>query len=162
MSRTLAASASARAGQSPPSSRSRWPYSLSWEPQPAALTTTASTSAASKVSMTCRANRTASGSRPACADSAPQQPCRRGATTSQPSLVSTLTVAAFTSGKKVPWTQPVSRPTVRRRVPVAGVRSGSAGAGPSLGASASIARSTAGSRRSSPTRASRPRSPEDW
>ena len=87
----------------------------------------------SKASMTRLAKASASCSRPACADSAPQQPCTCGTTTSQPSAASTRTVAALTSGKKVPWTQPVSSPTVRRRVPCAGVRA-AASRLPSLGA----------------------------
>ena len=56
------------------SSRSRWPYSFMAEPQPAALTTTWSTPAASKVSMAALANAWASASRPACRLRAPQQP----------------------------------------------------------------------------------------
>jgi hypothetical protein len=68
------------------------------EPQPATLTTTVSTSAASKVSISARAYRCASASRPECMLSAPQQRCRDGATTSQPSAPSTRAVAALTCG----------------------------------------------------------------
>ena len=71
-----------------------------------------------------RANRPASSSRPLWTDSAPQHPCPRGITTSQPSAASTRAVAAFTSGKKASCTQPVSSPTTARRRPTAGTRSG--------------------------------------
>ena len=90
------------------------------EPQPAALTTTWSTPAASKVSMAALANAWASASRPACRLRAPQQPWVDGATTSQPSAARTRAVAALTSGKNTRWTQPVSIPTRRRRGPAAG------------------------------------------
>src|SRR6266508_1974180 len=83
-SRTLAENAAARSAQAG-SSRSRWPYSFMAAPQPAALTTTSSTPAASKVAMASLANACASASRPACRLSAPQQPWPAGATTSQPS-----------------------------------------------------------------------------
>src|SRR5207237_881881 len=45
--------------------------------------------------------------------------------TSKPSAASTRTVAALTSLKKTRWTQPWRKPTVPRRSPRAGVRSGS-------------------------------------
>src|SRR5215218_10399807 len=112
-SRTRSEKAAARSAQAG-SSRSRWPYSFMAEPQPAALTTTWSTPAASKVSMAALANAWASASRPACRLRAPQQPWPAGATTSQPSAARTRAVAALTSGKNTRWTQPVSIPTRRR------------------------------------------------
>ena len=68
--------------------------------------------------MAALANAWASASRPAWRLRAPQQPWPAGATTSQPSAARTRAVAALTSGKKTRWTQPVSIPTRRRRVPV--------------------------------------------
>ncbi len=47
---------------------------------------------------------------PAWSASAPQQPCARGASTSQPSAASTRAVASFTSPKNARWTQPVTQP----------------------------------------------------
>src|SRR3954454_14457253 len=123
-SRTRSANASARPAQ-PGSSASRSAYSFMLDPQPAALTTTVSTPAASKVSMVARANRAASSSRPLCTDNAPQQPWAGGTMTSQPSAASTRAVAALTPGKNSPWTQPVSSPTTARRAPTAGTRPGS-------------------------------------
>ncbi len=126
-SRTRALSAAARPAQprscpSRPSSRS---YSFMAEPQPAELTTIASTPARSNVSIVCRAKATASASRPECSDSAPQQPWPRGMITSQPSVARTRAVAAFTCGKNTDWTHPVSMPTTARRGPRAATRSGS-------------------------------------
>jgi hypothetical protein len=115
-SRTRAANAAARPAYRG-SSRSRSAYSFIDEPQPAAFTTTCSTPARSKVSMSRRAKPCASASRPLCTLSAPQQPCAGGTTTSQPSAASTRIVAAFTSGKNARCTQPVSTPTTARRVP---------------------------------------------
>ena len=57
-------------------------------------------------SINARANRIDSWSRPACIESAPQQPCPRGTITSQPSLERTRRVASFTSGKKARCTHP--------------------------------------------------------
>ena len=95
----------------------------------------------------------ASASRPLWTLSAPQQPCRRGITTSQPSAASTRAVAALTSGKNAPCTQPVSMPTTARRAPAGGdpLRQ-PARPGPAGGASASIAASVGASRSSSPLR----------
>ena len=111
-----------RARRTPGRRASRAPYSFSDEPQPAALTTMASIPAP----RTCRsaARRTAAPRprRPLCTHSAPQQPCPRGITTSQPSAASTRAVAALTSGKNAPWTQPVSMPDHGRRVAARGDR----------------------------------------
>jgi hypothetical protein len=73
-----------------------------------------------------RANRTASLARPVCSDSAPQQLCRAGMTTSQPSAASTRAVASLTPGKNTCCTQPVSMPTTARRGPCAAIRPGRA------------------------------------
>ncbi|MBW8802887.1 MAG: hypothetical protein JF587_03340 [Catenulisporales bacterium] len=61
-----------------------------------------------------------SSSRPACSDSAPQQPWS-GTSTSQPSARSTRTVAALTSPKNTRCTHPVISATVLRRAPAAGL-----------------------------------------
>jgi hypothetical protein len=131
------------------------------EPQPAELTTIASTPARSNVSMVCRAKAIASASRPACSDSAPQQPWPRGMITSHPSVARTRAVAAFTCGKNTDWTHPVSMPTTARRGPRAATRSGSRtpadGGGASFMAAPSVGESRAGrplraSFRSSPVR----------
>ena len=123
MSRTLAANARARSDHRGSPARSS-PYSFIDEPHPAAFTATSSTPARSKMAMVRRAKRRASESRPACSASAPQQPCSRGAMTSQPSAARTRTLAALTFGKTIRCTQPVSRPTESRRLPSAAVRSG--------------------------------------
>src|SRR5215472_6047240 len=120
------------------SSRSKCPYSFTLEPQPAALVTMVSTLARSKASIVCLANSMAAASSPACTSNAPQQVCACGATTSQPSAVSTRVVAAFTRGKNSRCTQPRSSPTRRRFSPTARVTSGTASSGVSLGSSASI------------------------
>src|SRR5262249_40290289 len=100
-SRTLPLAASARAAQPAELSPARSaPYSFIAEPQPAELTTIASTPARSNVAMVRRANPAASEARPECSDSAPQQPCPAGMMTSQPSAASTRAVAALTAGKK--------------------------------------------------------------
>jgi hypothetical protein len=56
-------------------------------------------------------------SRPVWRASAPQQPWPLGTTTSQPSSVSTLAVAAETCEKKADCTHPVSSPTTARGDP---------------------------------------------
>ncbi len=89
------------------------------------MTTIASTPARSNSAMVRPANLAASAGRPACSDSAPQQPWPGGTITSQPSAASTRAVAALTPGKKTCWTQPVSMPTTARRWPLAGMRAGS-------------------------------------
>ena len=61
----------------------------------------------------------ASSSRPAWTESAPQQPCPRGTTTSYPSAESTRSVASFTPGKKTRCTQPPTSATRPRLVPAA-------------------------------------------
>ena len=95
------ARANARARSRPRADRppAAAPYSFIDDPQPAALTAMRSTPARSKASMVRRAKARAS-SQPArhAARSAPQQPWPAGATTSQPSAASTLTVAALTCG----------------------------------------------------------------
>ena len=101
------------------------PYSLSVEPQPAALIRIASTCSFSKLAMSARANAFASSGRPLCSDSAPQQPCPCGTTTSQPSALSTRIVAALTRGKSARCTQPATSATRARRSPFANVRYGS-------------------------------------
>ena len=78
--------------------RAAAPYSFIDDPQPAALTAMRSTPARSNTSIVRRAKARASSSRPACSASAPQHPCSGGATTSQPSAASTLTVASLTRG----------------------------------------------------------------
>ena len=127
-SRTFALSAAARSAHAG-SSASSSAYSFMADPQPAELTTIASTSACSNVSMACRAKPAASPARPECSDSAPQHPCPRGMTTSQPSAARTRAVAMLTCGKKTDCTQPVSMPTTARRGPCAATRSGSRPAG---------------------------------
>src|SRR6185437_1241443 len=110
----------ASAGDTPPTGSPgvRWANSRSYsfiaDPQPAELTTIASTPAASNVVMVRCANRMASSARPECKESAPQQPCPRGMITSQPSAASTRAVAALTCGKNTDCTQPVSMPTTAR------------------------------------------------
>jgi len=145
-SRTLAASASALAvhAGSPASS---WPYSFIAEPQPAELTTIASTPAASNVAIVRLASRSASGRRPECSDSAPQHPCPFGMTMSHPSAARTRAVAVLTWGKKTPCTQPVSIPTTARRGPRAGTRPGSAGTRPCCGGASRSAASSSGENR---------------
>ena len=69
------AARSAQAGSSPRT----WPSSFRCDPQPELLTITVSTP--SNASITRRANARPSSPRPACIESAPQQPCG-GATTS--------------------------------------------------------------------------------
>ncbi len=100
-------------------------YSFIAEPQPAELTTIASTPACSNVAIVRWAKAAASASRPECSDSAPQQPWSRGMITSHPSAASTRAVAAFTCGKNTDCTHPVSMPTTARREPSAGTRRGS-------------------------------------
>ena len=120
----------ARSAQPSPSApwpaANSWPYSFIADPQPAEFTTITSTPAASKVAIVRRANRTASLARPVCSDSAPQQPCPAGMTTSQPSAASTRAVASFTPGKNTDCTHPVSMPTTARRGPCAAIRPGRA------------------------------------
>jgi hypothetical protein len=83
------------------------------EPQPATLTATASKlSYAAIVSF---ASASASSSTPACICSEPQQRGRRGACTSQPSALSTRTVAPLTSPKNTRCTQPCMSATRPRR-----------------------------------------------
>ena len=77
MSRTVAANLPARSAYAG-SSRNSSAYSFIDEPQPAALTTTVSTPAASKTSMVRLAKAIASASRPLCTLSAPQQPLSCG------------------------------------------------------------------------------------
>ena len=129
-SRTLLPSRCARSAQPSPSApwpaANSWPYSFIADPQPAEFTTITSTPAASKVAIVRRANRTASLARPVCSDSAPQQPCPAGMTTSQPSAASTRAVASFTPGKNTDCTHPVSMPTTARRGPCAAIRPGRA------------------------------------
>ncbi len=134
------------------------------EPQPAELTTTASTRASSNAAIVCRANPAASAARPLCSDSAPQQPCLRGTTTSQPSAASTRTVASFTPGKNTCCTQPVSRPTTARRGPCAGIRRASAPRCPrgGEGATRSDATSSGAYRAASWLRSIRPITPVRW
>ena len=67
-------SAAARLGPGRVRGQQACAYSFMAEPQPAALTTMASTPARSNVSIAARANATASSCRPLCSDSAPQQP----------------------------------------------------------------------------------------
>ena len=132
------------------------------EPQPAELTTTASTPACSNMAIVRRANALASASRPECSDSAPQQPWPRGMITSQPSAASTRAVAALTRGKNTDCTHPVSMPTTARRVPSAGTRPGSGRASAADtpgGASRSAAPSTGETRPGRLLRASRRSSP---
>ena len=85
------------------------PWSFRCEPQPAAFVTIASYPASARSSS--RARATPSSSRPACACSAPQQPCARGTCTSNPSAASTRAVAALTSPKTTLWTQPARSAT---------------------------------------------------
>ena len=127
-------------------------YSFIADPQPAELTTIASTPAASNVSIVRCANLTASAARPECSDSAPQQPCERGMITSQPSAASTRAVAALTRGKNTDCTHPVSMPTTARRAPRAATRSGNrpGGIGRAAGGASRSACSAAGETR--PTR----------
>ena len=120
------------------SSESRSAYSFIVEPHPAALTTTESTPSRSKVSISALAKRWASAARPLCAERAPQQPCAAGAITSKPSAERTRVVAALTPGKNSRCTQPSSIPTVPRRGPLAGVRSGTLSGRLSGGARASM------------------------
>ena len=112
--------------------------------------------------MSLRANACASGSRPLWTDSAPQQPCLRGMTTSHPSIASTRAVAALTPGKNAPCTQPVSMPTVIRFGPRASTRPGSTGDLPIGGAMSSIVASVGASRCSSPLRRTSLCSPVRW
>ena len=147
MSRTLSAKACARSAYAG-SSASSSAYSFIVEPQPAALTTTHSTPRGLEGVDERAGESCASSSRPLCTDSAPQQPWRRGTTTSQPSACSTRAVAALTPGKNAPCTQPVSSPTVARRVPVGrGCAPAAARACPSRGARLSIAARWGASRR---------------
>ena len=116
-----------------------------------------STPACSNTSIARRAKARASGSRPACSASAPQQPCARGATTSQPSAASTRTVASLTCAKASRCTQPVRSPTASGAGPIAGVSSAVDAVSDFTvigGASLASARSRAGSRFSSPVRSS--------
>src|SRR5206468_1329982 len=105
------------AKRSASSSPSQCPYSLSAEPQPAAFVTTMSTSRP-RVAMRLRAMARNSSRRPAWRCSAPQQPCARGTTTSQPAAESNRAVARLISGKKKRWTQPVRRAARARALPV--------------------------------------------
>ncbi len=133
----------------------RCPYSFIAEPQPAALATTVSTPAASNAAIVVRAAARASSSRPACNDSAPQQPWRGGTTTSQPSAASTRADAAFVSGKMSCCTHPVSSATFRLAGAAAGVRAGVAlkrDASVTGGAAPIIARSRRGSTATRPRR----------
>ena len=134
-------------------------YSFMAEPQPAAFTTTVSTPASSKTSMVDLAKRIASSSRPAWPESAPQQPCPAGTTTSNPSAASTRAVAAFTSEKKTACTQPVRSPTVPRRVPCARTCPARRSTGPQRGAIASIRRSGPGTSRAPIGERTKARSP---
>ncbi len=126
------------------SSRKSLEYSFIADPQPAALTTTKSTSAALKTSTVFLARRSASDLRPTCSESAPQQPWALGITTSKPSAASTRAVAAFISEKNTLWTHPVSSPTTPRRLPAAGTRGGRRSIGEIGGATDSIALKSAG------------------
>ena len=132
------------------------------EPQPAELTTIASTPARSNVSIVCRAKAFASASRPECSDSAPQQPWPRGMITSHPSVARTRAVAAFTCGKNTDWTHPVSMPTTARRGPRAATRSGSRTPADVGGASFTAAPRVGESRPGRLLRASRRSSPVRW
>ena len=72
---------------------------------------------------------------PACACSAPQQACARGATTSPPLRASTRAVARLCAPKTTCWTQPVSRPTRPRRAPSAARQPRAAAPGRAAGGS---------------------------
>ena len=100
------------------------------DPQPAELTTIASTPASSNTEIVAFASRSACAERPACSDSAPQHPWSRGMITSQPSAASTRAVAAFTPGKNTDCTHPVSMPDYRP----AGAARGHAGGAPPVAA----------------------------
>src|SRR3954449_2578599 len=106
------------------------PASFRCEPQPAAFVTSVSAPTARKAAAAACAISSPCSRRPAWRASAPQQPSN-GAVTSYPCAASTRAVARLTSPKSTLCTQPVSRPTRARRVPVAGVsRGGEAGSRP--------------------------------
>ena len=136
------------------SSRSRWPYSFTFEPQPAALVTMVSTSGAFEGVDRAARQHDGRGFFAGVHQERAAAGLIGGATTSQPSAASTRTVAAFTCGKNSRWTQPSSRPTRRRFVPCAGVTLGDRFARRGVGASALPSRADCfGSRFRMPLRA---------
>src|SRR6266576_1180735 len=101
--------------------RSCTSYSFMFEPQPAALTTTASRPCPAKASMVRPASCSAVFASPACEASAPQQTRATGTTTSQPLRARARAVRRFVPRNISSWMHPVSKPTRARRVVCAGV-----------------------------------------
>src|SRR6266851_2066597 len=115
------------ASRRPASLRSCTSYSFMFEPQPAALTTTASRPWSLNASMVWPARCSAVFASPACEARAPQHTRADGTTTSQPLRASASAVRRLVPRNISSWMQPVSRPTRARRWPCAGVSAGSAG-----------------------------------
>ena len=105
---------------------SRWSYSRSSAPQPAAFETTQSAPVVESVRARRRARASARSRAPRWSGSAPQHPWSRGTTTRTPARRSSAAVAWLVSAKSVSATQPVTSTAVPRATPSGSRTGGSA------------------------------------